>query len=141
MADLPFWWDEIPPDARDLDLPNYLARDTLIASYSNWAFSKGWAWEGLRRLLTVLLERREPIPELLQFWAYHAASGQRKPPGQGRGRPDEAERNARIMRALRVLRQHGYTREAAMQEIAIMLHLSFEAVRSAVRRVERDRPF
>ena len=29
--------------------PSYSQRDTLIAGYSNWAFTKPWAWEGLQR--------------------------------------------------------------------------------------------
>ena len=80
LEDLPFWWAAIPPDERDPNLPDYLMRDTSLISYSNWAFTKPWAWEGLRRLLDTLLERREPIPEFLQEWANNVASGRRKPP-------------------------------------------------------------
>ena len=139
LADLPAWWDRTPPEAR---LPDgRLARDALLSSYSNWAFTKLWAWEGLERLLSILLERREPIPPTLALWAYTAASRQRKPPDR-RGRPDEAERNARIVHALGVLRhEHGYKREPAMKEIAGALVVSFDAVRSAVRTVEKAEPF
>ena len=143
LADLPFWWDNTPPDARDPELPNYSRRQMLLASYSNWAFTKPWAWEGLRRLLDTLTERREPIPDTLQLWANAAASGRRKPPDlHKRGRKDETERDVRIIDAIRVMRQvHGYSRQAAMQEIARAINVSFDTVRSAVRRVDKAQPF
>ena len=144
LADLPRRWDMIPPDAvtthPDL-LPIYTQRDTLLASYSNWAFTKRWAWEGLRRLLETLTERQEPIPEILQSWANAASVGSRQQPGQGRGRPPEDERDNRMRLALAVLRAEGLTRETAINEIANACYLSPEAVTSAIRKMERARPF
>lgn len=136
---LPHSWDRIPADAMDADLPRYTQRTTLLASYSNWAFTKPWAWEGLRRLLEMLRDRNEPIPEILQWWAYDVAIGRRKPPGSGRGRPAKSERNARIVGAMRMLRAHGFSREAAIEEIAAAAPgMPFETVRSAVRKYEEE---
>ena len=142
LADLPYWWEQIPPDQRATDMPKHRERDVLISCYSNWAFTKPWAWEGLRRLLETLMERREPIPEALQCWANAAASGQRKPPGTGRGRPQEGERNARIMHAFRVLQSPmGCTQEQAIDLIADAVYLSPDGVRSVIRKVRGDHPF
>ena len=141
LADLPYWWEQIPADAVDPDLPNYRARDLLVWGYSNWAFSKPWAWEGLRRLLDTLLERREPIPAPLQRWALAVASGRRKPPGTGRGRPDEGERNARIIHAFRVLQNQGYTQAQAINKIADVVCRDSETVSSVIKKVKSDHPF
>ena len=141
LADLPYWWDQIPADAISENLPNYSERDILLASYSNWAFTKPWAEEGLRRLLKTLLDRREPLPDLLQWWAFARASGKRTQPGTGRGRPEEGERKARIMQAFRVLRNRGFTQEKAIKRIAGALYQSEETIRSTIRRVKQDRPF
>ncbi len=141
LADLPYWWDQIPADAVDPDLPNYRARDMLVWSYWNWAFSRPWAGEGLRRLLITLRERGEPIPDSLQQWAVDVASGRREQLDTGRGRPREDERNARIMHAFRVLRNQGFTQEQALKRTAGALFLSEETIRSTIRRVKRDRPF
>ena len=141
LADLPYWWDNTPPDAMDGQLPNYTQRVILLASYTNWSHTKSWAWEGLRRLLETLLGRQEPIPDILQVWAYEVASGHLKKPGQGRGRREEAERNARIMASLRILTAQGFTEKATIEEIADALHCEVETVRSAIRKVRQDRPF
>ena len=143
LADLPRWWEMTPPDAitthSDL-LPIYAERDVLLASYSNWAFTKPWAWEGLRHLLETLTKRREPIPELLQTWANAVAIGSRKPPAQGRGRPAEDERDYRMLHAFRILRDEGLTRKEAIDEIADAIHLNPESVKSQIRKIGRARP-
>ncbi len=141
LADLPYWWDRIPPDAMDSNLPNYTQRTTLLAAYNNWAFTKPWAWEGLQRLLGTLRDRQEPIPDILQWWAYAVASGRWQSPGQGRGRKENAERNARIMHSLSVLTNQGFTNEASICEIAGALCCAKETVRSAIRKVRQDWPF
>ena len=143
LSNLPFVWDRTPPDLRDSELPNYHHRDIILASYSNWAFDWVWAWEGLRRLLETLMERREPIPEILQMWAYALASGSRKPPGQGPGRKANSERNVRILAVFRVLKAHGYTDVAAMKMIADLLEtkISCEAVRAAIRKAMNAPPY
>ena len=140
LADLPFWWDQTP-DAPDPELPNYSQRQILIASYSNWAFTKHWAWEGLRRLLDVLLERGEPVPEILrEVWSDPVAAGRREPPSR-LGRPDKAERDARLTHAVRLLRGQGFTQYAAMCAIEDAACMPYATVRSAVRRVRKARPF
>ena len=140
LEDLPVWWDLIPPDELADELPSYRERDVLIMSYSNWAFSKPWAWEGLRRLLETLRERREAIPEPLAAWAFAVATGSRTEPGTGPGRPTEAERDFRIAVVVRRLRADGYTREEAEVLVAQAAVMHHETVRSALRRVRRDRP-
>ena len=140
LADLPLWWDAIPPDTRDPNHSNYLMRDIMIFSYMNWSFTKPWAWEGLKRLLNTLLERGEPIPEPLQKWANCFASGKRIPPNK-RGRKENSERDARIMAAYRAFRANEYSSEKAMEIIADAIHLSPEAVKSVFQKVKKDRPF
>ncbi len=109
----------------------------LIVSYSNWAFTKTWAWEGLRRLLAELIERGEPVPLALRLaWSDPFAAGRRKPPSR-RGRPDKTDRDARITHVLRALQGQGLTQEDVMRAMADAMGLSYETVRSAVRRVRK----
>ena len=123
VSNLPFWWDATPPDARDPDLPNYLARDVLIWSYQNWAFTKRWAWDGLNRLLVTLEQRRERIPDSLKDWACSVVSRQfrdttfRPPRKQNRKSPFSAqdERDFLIMHVYRCLRSDGLSHEEAHQ--------------------------
>ena len=141
LEDLPRLWDLIPPDARDPKKPNFLERDVLLMSYLNWSFTKSWAFTGLERLLSVLLERGEPIPKGLQLWANTVASGRRKLPPK-RGRPNDDDRDERIIHAVRILRhQHGYSREAAINEIAEALNLQVESIQSILRKMAKAEPF
>ena len=139
LSDLTYWWDTIPPDAPDPKLPNYSQRTMLLASYMNWSHTKHWAQEGLRQLLSELLKRREPIPEILQTWAFHVAANTE--PTRRPGRQEKSDRNARIMAVLRWLQGMGCSREKAMHDIADAIDVDYETVRSAVRKVETDRPF
>ena len=138
LADLPFWWDAIPEDEPDSGLPAYTARHMLLSSYSNWSFTKHWAWSGMKQLLAVLLERREPIPEALQHWAYAVALGTRPRPRKAKN----AERNARLMHVVRALHEElELSKEDAIGEIAVALSMSEGTVRSAVDLVRDTRPF
>ena len=139
LSDLTYWWDAIPPDAPDPAHSNYSQRTILLASYVNWSHTKQWAQEGLRQLLAELLKRGEPIPDILQTWAFHVAANTE--PTRRPGRQEKADRNARIMAVLRWLRGIGYSREKAMSYIADAINVDYETVRSAVRKVENDRPF
>ena len=139
LSDLTYWWDAIPPDAPDPKHPDYPQRTILLASYVNWSHTKLWAQEGLRQLLSNLLKREEPIPEILQIWAFNVASNTE--PTRRPGRQEKADRNTRIMVALRWLQGVGYSREKAMYEIADAIDVEYETVRSVVRKVENDRPF
>ena len=139
LADLHLWWDSLPPDAGDAKFPNYTSRHFLILSYSNWSFSKRWAWDGMQQLLAVLLERREPIPEELQYWAYGVVLGTRPRPRKAKN----AERNAKMMHIVRTLQEDmGLSKEEAIAEIATALGGKPEGtVRSAVDAVRDARPF
>lgn len=139
LSDLALWWDSIPPDAPHPDHPEYSARTILLGSYVNWSHTKQWAREGLRQLLAELLKRREPIPEILQTWAFHTAANAeatRRP-----GRQEKSDRNARIMAALRLLHKSGHSQEDAMYTVAEALDVDYETIRSVVRKVKNDRPF
>lgn len=147
LADLPAWWDATDPDARAPDLPNHLARDVLIWSYSNWAFTKRWAWEGLNRLLVALQDRREPIPDALKDWACTVVARQHqgtlKVPAKPRNPRYAAndDRDVRIMRVYNVLRREGWTVEKAVGDIACTCDLPEDTVRSVLRKMRRMHPF
>ena len=137
-TNLPFWWDRVPEDELDQDLPAYTARDMLLASYSNWSFTKRWAWDGMKKLLAVLLERREPIPDTLQYWAYGVALKTRPRPRMAKN----AERNARMAHVFRALHEElNLSKEDAIGEIAVALSKSEGTVRSVVDLVRDARPF
>ena len=145
LADLPARWDSIPPDARDPQLENYLARDVLIWGYVNWAFSKRWAWDGLSRLLVTLEDRREPIPKALKDWACSVVSrqarGTLKVPHKIRN-PDFApkdDRDMRIMRVYNILREGGWPEEKAKKEI--MVALDGQDIRPVFRKMQDFQPF
>ena len=53
----------------------------------------------------------------------------------------KVDRNARIMSVLWLLRGIGFSREEAMRDIADTIDVDYETARSAVRKVEYDRPF
>ena len=148
LDDLPDVWDRIDPKERDTNLPNYTRRDILLSSYSNWSFSKRWAWDGLQRLLKVLMDRREPIPETLQRWAFGVAAGSWPRPRKAQNE----ERDSRMADLVRIMRDNGWTREAAIAEIAEALppmdgrtgedgHLPTGTARSAVDKVRDAHPF
>ncbi len=144
LADLPTRWDSIPPAARTLDLPNYLARDVLIWSYSNFAFTKRWAWDGLHRLSVTLEERREPIPSSLLEFAHQVWTGSRTRPRKQPGKSPYAakdDRDFRIMYLVGVLRKGGLSREKAIANVAEGLGLPEETVISVVRKIEHFHPF
>ena len=136
LADLPARWD-LTPDAPDPERPNCSQRLMLIVIYSNWAITKTWAWEGLQRLLAELIERGEPVPLALRLaWSDPFAAGRRKPPSR-RGRPDKTERDARITHFLRASEGPGFPQEDMMRTIADAMGLSYETVRSAVRKMRK----
>ena len=154
LEDLPYRWEQIPADEPSRIAPQYPHRVMLLGWYSNWAYTKPWAWEGLRRLLDMLLERHAPIPGLLQRWANQAASRQRLPPNRS-GAPEKDDRNDRIVHALRVLLERRLTVEKAISEIASVFPssdpmssdpmssetMSSETIRSVIRKVRHDHHF
>ena len=140
LADLVRSWDSIPHDALDPDHPQYLRRVLLLGSYLNWSHKRTWAWDGMQKLLGELQRRKEPVPEILQMWAYAVALGQLPRPGSGRGRKREWDRDIRIFLVLQKLQGLGYSWEEAINQIADWMFLTFDAVKVAERKFERDWP-
>ena len=63
-------WNDGDPAAPAPFLPKYPLGVALLAAYVNFSRTKWWAWDAwdaLDRLFVMLMERREPIPELLQI--------------------------------------------------------------------------
>ena len=144
-ADLVARWDSLSPDARAPGRPNYLTRDVLIWSYSNWAFKRRWAWDGLNQLLITLEDRREPIPKALKDWAYSVVSRQArgtfKAPDKMRN-PEfgpKDDRDMRIMRVYDILREDGWSEEKA--EDNIMIALGGDDLRHVFRKMRDFHPF
>ena len=135
LADLPSLWRNAPPESSDsnhLGLPDRL---TLLAMFIDIADTKPWAREGLRRLLRELLAKGEPVPGMLISWAVHQfAWGE---PAPRRGRPEDSDRNFRVLAVFEVLRAEQYTREAAMALIAEHLVCEPETIRSIIRNLEK----
>ena len=141
LLDLVRQWDSIPCEAPDPDHPQYAQRVMLLASYLNWSHTKTLAWDGMQKLLAELQRRKEPVPEILQIWAYAVAQGQLPRPGSRRGRRSEWERNGRIAGVLKMLRNRGYTWEEAINQVADWMCLAFDTVKVAVRNHKRERPY
>ena len=141
LTDLPFWWElfsDEPVVGLD-DLPDHLQvhtmRDVLLLWYYLRAPYKTWAWDGMRRLLATLPYHEKPVPRLLKWWAFDAASGRAKRPTRV-GRPDKDARDLRIRLVFGSLRTSDFTVEGAIREIADVegLKLDFEGVRAALRK-------
>ena len=121
-------------------------RDLWLMSLANWSLTKSWAWEALVEILRAYRARREPVPAVLSEWAETVALGEREPCRVGRGRPNNDERDLRILAAVRVLRKSGLSEWKAFEVVADALSepgKSFEpeSVRSAVRKLQRMRLF
>ena len=135
LADLPSLWRDAPLESygsNHLGLPD---RWTLLAIFIDMADTKPWAREGLRRLLRELLEKDGPIPDPLVRWVLHQFA--RGDPAPRRGRPEESDRNFRVLAVFEVLRAEQYTREAAMALIAEHLVCEPETIRSIIRNLEK----
>ena len=140
LLDLVSWWDRIPYDEPDPSLPQYPRRETLVMKYLNKSRTKTWAWDGMQNLLVELGRRREPVPQPLKVWVSRVAQGKLPRPGKERGRKREWERDFRILTVHLVLRRFGYSWEEAVSEIADLMGLSFDAVKVALRKANRDWP-
>ena len=139
LSDLPGLWREYPPEASDPNHPAYADRMTWLVLYIVLANSKPWAREGLRKLLRALLENDEPVPPLLSGWVNDQfAQGE---PTPSRGRPEESDRNFRVLTVYTWLWIHGYTREAALGHIANWMVCEPESVRSIIRKFGRILPY
>ena len=135
LADLPSLWRDTPTEASDSSHPGFTSRWTFLAIYINLADTNPWAREGLRGLLRELLENGEPVPALLGAWGLQQyVQGD---PAPRRGRPEESERDFRVLAVFKVLLEQGYSREAAMGVIADQMFCEPETVRSIIRKLEK----
>ena len=139
------FWDEGHPEARNPNLPRYTLGVTALASYLNFSHTKRWAWDALDRLFKVLMERGEPIPDILQEHVNRVYAGRVKPPPKPRNpryAPKDA-RDFRIMRVHRVLRESGMTEKRATDAIldALVNHVHEDAIRSVFRKMQTFGPF
>ena len=140
LADLVRWWDSIPCDARSYDHPQYLQREVVLGSYLNWSHEKTWAWDGMQNLLDELQRRGEQVPRILEVWAYSVARGRLPRPGKKPGRKREWERDVRIYLVLGRLRSLGFTWEQAINEVAGLVFLTFDAVKAIESKFKEEWP-
>ena len=138
-------WNDGDPAVPDPHLPKYPLGVTLLASYVNFSHTKWWAWDALDRLFKALMERREPIPELLQIHVNHAYAGLTKPPRKPRNKryAPRDSRDMRIMRVHRVLCGFGMTEKDAKDTImtALVGYMEEDAIRSVYRKMRNFSPF
>lgn len=141
LADLPTRWHAIPPDERDPDLPHASARDIQLRIYRNFASTKRWAWDGLNRLLADLLEREEPIPQVLADWACHVVvrtwKGELKTPRKQGNSPyaSQDERDFLIVVRYYVLRGDGWRYRAVLESIEGTFDMPEGTIRSVFRKM------
>ena len=140
LADLPGLWRETPEDAYDPDHPGFRLRLSYLVACIVLADTKPWAREGLRQLHRELLENGEPVPPLLDGWLHdQLAQGE---PASRRGRPEESDRDLRVLTMFKTLSDEGLTRQDAIFKIADWMDCSHETVRSILhkhRAALRDR--
>lgn len=139
------FWDRGDPDAPDPRLPQYPLGVTLLASYLNFSHTKRWAWDGLERLFRVLVERGEPIPDILQEHVNRVHLELVKPPRKPRNpryAPQDA-RDFRLVRVRNVLCGMGFTKRDAENAImdALVDHVHEDTLRNAFRKMRRFHPF
>ena len=138
LADLPSLWRDTPAEASDSSHPGFTSRWMYLAMYIDMADTKPWARDGLRGLLRELLENGEPVPGMLILWGLQQyVQGD---PAPRRGRPEESERDFRVLAGFMVLLEQGYSREAAMGVIADLMSYETETIRSIIRKLERYLP-
>ena len=132
LADLPFLLRITPLAASDSSHPGELTQEMLLAMYIDMADTTPWAREGLRRLVQEKLANDEPVPELLIPWVLHQFVRGDPPPKPGR--PKESDRDFRVLSVFSVLREQGWTSEAAMGDIADLMDYAPETIRSIIRK-------
>ncbi len=140
LDDLVAVWDFIGPDARNHMFPDIYERNMQLTGYLTLAPARRWAWDGLKQLHKVLMERGEPIPVLLQDHINEAYHGLLKRPINPNRSPQFApkdNRDYRIMRAVRALRKRGSTREQAILDVAEATGMPSGTFESAVGKMER----
>ena len=98
-------------------------------------------WLGKDCLQTILDLRAdgEDVPPVLGEWAIHQfAQGE---PAPRRGRPEESDRDFRVSTMYTMLWSQGYTRAAAVEQIAIWMVCELGTVRSITRKFRNTRAF
>ena len=137
-SDLQSWWRDIPEElaySGDLLFPDRL---TLLEIHIDMAKEQHWAWDGLCDLLRRMFENGEPIPELLGTWGcYQLIKGGRP---RKRGRPEEFDRDLRVVAVFIFLKDHGWTRQGAFDHIADLTDYSPDNIRSIVIKLEKRLP-
>ena len=130
-------WRSIPAETKAPGL-DCSYRAWMLASWMNWATLHPWAWEALRALYGHLRAAREPVPALLQEWIDRCVVFGDGPPGSGMGRPvTMADRDMRIVAAVRSLVESGYSRPDAWLLCSEALNVEPQTIRSAVRKYDR----
>ena len=139
-----FWCEGHPEAPHPSLLPPYTLGDAALAGCLNFSHSKRWAWDALDRLFKVLMERREPIPEILQIHVNRAYAGRKPPrkPSNPRYAPQDA-RDMRIMRAYRFLRGGGMKDRDAKDAImdALVDYMNEDAVLKVFDKMRTFSPF
>ena len=118
-------WAELSPDDK-------LWR---LAGLWNFSFSKQWAWDALKGVLSRLEDRREPIPELLKDWAVLVVVGKRPRP-----KANKDDRDSRIFFVYRLLKLAGVSHRKALDHLGRITGLKSETVRSAYRKMKDYTP-
>ena len=127
-SDLTGWWRLYPPEASDPNHPEHVERMEWLALAIVLTQWKPWAREGLLEFHRALLADGEPVPTLLEGWVQDQ-SAQRK---RGPGRPEEVNRDLRVLVGFTSLSDEGHTRNEAIDIIADCMNYSPETIRSII---------
>ena len=137
LEDLPARWRTLKKGLKPDGHPFVEAhKDALIQYYVDCSETRGWAREGLRRLLE---ETRGQEPELLWRWACKVVRENPKSLPRSRGRRPEHNRNFRIEIMSKLLRRFGLSHEKATEELSEITGLEDNTIRSALRRGRKSR--
>ena len=135
-ATWPEWKPEPPPESW------VRRRNELIEQFVALSTSNRWAFDALARLLVVLTERGNPIPDALIRWVVHVAyhrfrgTSQEAEPPKTRGQKPKPDKHLRIWSAFRWLNAGGWSANRAYEDIAVALGESKVYVRRTCERLE-----
>ena len=128
-----------PPEVSDPTHQKYPEWRTWQVLFMNLAKSNPWARDGLRKYVGDLLVDGEDVPPVLGEWAIDQfAQGE---PAPRRGRPEESDRDFKVSNFYTMLWRSGYTRAAAVEQIANGMVCEPETVRSITRKFKNTRAF
>ena len=130
LSDLTDWWRSYPPEASDLNHPEYAGRMWWLVGFMIVADLYHWAREALHQFHRELLENGEPVPTILDGWVEdEIAQGRR---GPGPGRPPKPDRDFRVLMSYANLFHEELTRENAIFEIANCLGSNPDTIGSII---------